>query len=175
MKKGIATYLNDHLAGSSGALRLIESLTRDPSDPDCQFFIGLLQQVKEDRETLEHLIGQAGFGIDRARQWVGSCIARLGLLRQGHNGLRFGQLGKFETMEILVLGIHGKHLLWKALAEVKHDYPAWEGFDFATLAETAAAQREDVELLRLRETMPALNRVSGKKPAQPLMISPPFG
>lgn len=175
MKKGIATYLNDHLAGSSGALRLIESLTHDPADPDCEFFTGLLQRVKEDRETLERLIAQSGYGINRARQWVGSCIARLGILRQSHNGLRFGQLGKFEILEILVLGIHGKHLLWNALAEVKHDFPAWEGFDFDALAETAADQRDGVEELRLREAVPALNRVSGKKPAQPLMISPPFG
>ena len=67
MKTDIATYLNDHLAGSSGALRMIGRLTRNPSDPDCEFFKSLLQRVKEGRETLERLIVQAGFGIGRAR------------------------------------------------------------------------------------------------------------
>jgi hypothetical protein len=175
MKTDLSTYLNDHLAGSSGALRLIERITRDPSDPDCEFFTELLQRVKKDRETLENLILQTGFNIDRARQWIGSAVARLGLLRLSRNGLRFGQLGKFEILEMLALGIHGKHLLWKALLEVKEDYPAWEGFDFTALAQTAAAQRDGVEDLRLREALPVLNRISGKKPAQPLIISPPFG
>lgn len=175
MKTDIATYLNDHLAGSSGALRMIERLTRDPSDPDCEFFKSLLQRVREDRETLEYLIVQTGFRIARARQWIGSAVAAVGLLRLARNGLRFGQLGKFEILEMLALGIHGKHLLWKALSEVKEEYPAWDGFDFTALAETAASQQDEVEALRLREAVPVLNRASGRKPPQPLMISPPFG
>lgn len=54
-------------------------------------------------------------------------------------------LGTFEALEFLVLGIHGKWVLWRALNAVAASDSRLAGVDFDRLATRAESQRESVD------------------------------
>ena len=65
----IATYLNDHLAGSVVALELLEHLEGAHADtPLADFFSNLRSEIAADREELESLIGRLHISQSRTRK-----------------------------------------------------------------------------------------------------------
>jgi hypothetical protein len=65
------------------------------------------------------------------------------------SGEKRGELGLVEALEILVLGITGKQLLWRALSASLGDSPLLRGIDLSRLEERAIDQLERVESRRL--------------------------
>jgi hypothetical protein len=65
------------------------------------------------------------------------------------NGMQ-NDLGHFEALELLTLGIQGKRVLWKALAVVAPYYASWVIYDFKALEQRAIEQRDRVETKRLQ-------------------------
>jgi hypothetical protein len=59
-------------------------------------------------------------------------------------------LGTFEALEFLVLGIHGKLALWRALAILAQTDSRLADFDFEHLASRARTQEASVDALRLQ-------------------------
>ena len=157
MDSNLERYLNDHLAGSSGAINLIASLATASDDPtQSQFFRELEAKVEKDRELLKSLlqkIGQCDSGI---LQVAGSLTEKAGRLKLMWEGLGPGRLGMFEALEMLCLGIQGKRLLWRLLARVSGQIPEWTEVDFAALEGEAAAQRDAVEEYRMQAGVDAL-------------------
>jgi len=142
----IATYLNNHLAGAAAALSLLQKLTDSQKVPeDRRFYTSLLAEITRDKESLEDLLKRLGEDTGTMRQ--------LGLVGEG---LDPGDLGLFEALEILVIGISGKCLLWKILSAVSADYPAWSGVDFPALEARAIDQRALVETRRMQAGAEAL-------------------
>jgi hypothetical protein len=64
-------------------------------------------------------------------------------------GFEPGELGLFEALEMLALGVQGKRLLWVALREIAPAYPAWKDVNFADLELEAIRQRDGVEAWRI--------------------------
>ncbi len=60
-----------------------------------------------------------------------------------------GELGMFEALELLALGVQGKRQLWAALGEVAPWFPEWNGIDFANLESRAIQQRGGIESRRI--------------------------
>jgi hypothetical protein len=58
-------------------------------------------------------------------------------------------LGTFEALEFLVIGIHGKRALWRAMAAVASAESRSHDIDFAGLIARAENQHEMVEERRL--------------------------
>jgi hypothetical protein len=57
----LATYLNDHLAGSVAAIELLEHLTELSKGTEReQFFVALRQDVEEDQGVLRQLLRSLG-------------------------------------------------------------------------------------------------------------------
>jgi hypothetical protein len=56
----------------------------------------------------------------------------------------------FESLEVLVLGIHGKLCLWKALLVAARSNPRLNEFEFEELIDRAQQQYERVENNRLQ-------------------------
>lgn len=162
MENAFEHYLNDHLAGASGAIALIGDLAeRQEDDGERRFYLGLQEQVRSDRELLKELIRRAGMEEKILPRIAGDIGARAGRLKLMWEGLEAGKLRQFEGLEMLALGIQGKRLLWTVVAEVAALYPEWEGIDFAALAQDAKRQRDAVEQRRInsgRETLPAPER-----------------
>jgi hypothetical protein len=152
-------YLNDHLAGAAGALVMVEDLSkRENAGEDAEFFKQLHEEIYADRELLLGLMSQANLRSSALLQAAGSATAKLGRLKLMWEGFEPGQLGLFEALEMLVIGIQGKRLLWHALEEAASEMPEWSGADFPALAESAKNQRDRVEKKRLAAAREALSK-----------------
>ncbi|AWM41553.1 hypothetical protein GobsT_73870 [Gemmata obscuriglobus] len=140
----LATYLNDHLSGSTAALELLEHLEKAHADL-VPFLKALRHDIEFDRKELESLIARLGARQSASRQavaWVAEKFARLKMTVDDLSG---GRLKLLESLEAVAIGIHGKGALWRALKFV----PAASGPDYDLLARRADEQRERLEPVRL--------------------------
>lgn len=153
----IATYLNDHLAGATAAVELLEHLETAHAESGVgQAAAGLRAEIEADRQELRALMERLEVDESRARKasgWLGSKVAELKLRLDDRSG---GDLHLFESLEVLSLGIEGKHGLWRALAATAQDTPALQVADYERLARRAVEQRAQVEAMRLEAARKAL-------------------
>ncbi len=150
MHSTLERYLNDHLSGSAGAVDLIETLADNSADPvDEAFFRNLNAAVAEDRELLQGLLHALGKSQSKILEVVGNLTAKGGRLKLLWEGMDRGELGLFEALEMLSLGIEGKRSLWVMLERIAPGIPEWTNTDFAALAARARDQRDAVESRRL--------------------------
>ena len=157
MSEPLATYLNDHLAGSVAALDLLGHLERSRAGSDLGAFFAILRaDIEADQAELAALIARLGVtqgGVRKAVAWVAEKVARLKLAADDPAG---GPLKLLESVEVLAVGIHGKGSLWRALAAAAEANPALAGSDYARLAARADEQRGRVEAVRLDAARAAL-------------------
>lgn len=155
MSDNLATYLHDHLAGAVAGLELVEAL-RDQHEGEAlgRFAAQLSGEIEADRRSLEELakrVGPGGNPLKEATAWLAEKVSRLKLGRQAG-----GELGTFEALEALALGILGKQALWDALAVVSPQDPRLRGWDFGDFSRRAQAQHGRVEEQRLNAALTAL-------------------
>ncbi len=155
----LSSYLNDHLAGSVGALELLDRLVGIyQGKPLGRFFTDLRQEIEADQETLKALInrlGQEESTVRKAGAWVMEKISRA-KIQPGETGE--GEMGLFLALEGLALGITGKRALWRALAAASASVPQLRSLDYAALEKRAEEQHDRVEAKRLeiaREIFPS--------------------
>jgi hypothetical protein len=155
MSDALGTYLDDHLAGAAGAIAILVHLRDEHGGtPVERLAIELLAEIEADRTVLQHLaarMGDSGSPLKDAAAWVGEKVSRLKLGRSMAD-----ELGLFEALEALALGILGKLALWKALSAVAPFDPRVHGLDYAHLMERAQQQHARVEAYRLEEARRAL-------------------
>ncbi len=147
----LTRYLNDHLAGSSCALLLIQELADRHEAPEArQFFLQLKETVTADRSLLEDLLERMGQNPSSVLKVAGGIAARIGGIKLMWEKIEPGKLGLFEALEVLALGVQGKRLLWVALREIVAWFPEWSGIDFAQLEGQAIQQRDHIEFWRIK-------------------------
>ena len=148
MNDNLAAYLNDHLAGSVAGIQLIEDLINESKDESLkEFLANLKRDIALDQKVLEQLIARAGESegvIRKAAAWVSEKAARAKFKVAGED---FGGLGLVQALEMLALGIRGKELLWRALAESGHSAPP--DLDLEKLEQRAIEQQQRVEAKRI--------------------------
>jgi hypothetical protein len=146
----LTSYLNDHLAGSVGALELLDRLINVyQGKPLERFFSNLRDQIDADQETLKGLIerlGEEESAVRKAGAWV---MEKLSRAKIQLSETREGEVGLFLALEGLALGINGKRLLWRALAVASEAIPDLVGLDYVALEKRAAEQYDWVEGKRL--------------------------
>jgi hypothetical protein len=161
----LATYLNDHLAGSVVALELLEHLEATHTDSGLRdFFVQLYADIAADRDELEGLMKSLLITQSRTRRasaWLAEKMTELKLLVDDPQG---GALRLFESFEALSLGIEGKRSLWIALAAVAEKSPALRIIDYGRLTQRATEQRARVEKLRIDTAIKALTEDHPGKP-----------
>jgi hypothetical protein len=147
--KELDSYLNDHLAGSVGALELIAHWAKlcrgKPLGP---FFADLEAEISADQDTLRDLMRRLGVEESKVRQAGAWAAEKLGLTRFVIAGDEPGGLGLVLALEGLIMGIVGKQLLWRALSAA--NLPKTEPFDFKALRRRAEEQIERTEAERIR-------------------------
>src|SRR6478736_1276018 len=75
-------YLNDHLAGATGAILLIQHIIDTVETPEARdFFKELNAEVEADRQLLEELLMESGLQSSTVIKAAGGVTARLGLLK----------------------------------------------------------------------------------------------
>ncbi len=153
----LATYLQDHLAGSIAALDLLAHLTADP-DASTPTLPRLAAEIQADQDTLVALMTRLQIHPSRPRQAAAWLTAKLGELRLRLEAGEAPALRALEGLEALALGIAGKEALWRALAPVADQTPELGMMDYPGLIARAQAQRQQVEVLRLQAAQAALGR-----------------
>jgi hypothetical protein len=153
----IETYLNDHLAGSTAAVELLEHLETAHGESGVgQAAAELRAEIEADRQELRAVMGRLEVDESRARKasgWLASKVTELKLRLEDRSG---GALHLFESLEALSLGIEGKHGLWRALEAAAQDAPSLQVADYERLAQRAVEQRSRVEEMRLEAARKAL-------------------
>jgi hypothetical protein len=153
----IATYLNDHLAGSTAALELIEHLQATHAGTALEpFLMELRADVTADREELQTIMGRlqvAESSVRKAAAWLAGKVTELKLRVDdaGGEGLQL-----LESLEVLSLGIEGKRGLWKAMAAAARESLVLQVADYERLERRAIEQRGLVEERRLAAAKSAL-------------------
>lgn len=149
MSDPLRVYLHDHLAGANFALELLQSMGDQTADAELAGFAkGLLAEIEADVEVLKEIIehvGTSSFDLKSAAAWLAEKASRL-KLQHGNPG----DLGTFETLEALSLGILGKRALWKVLRVLSQTGSRIPDRGFGELSARAKDQFSRVEEHRLR-------------------------
>lgn len=146
----LVTYLNDHLAGSVGALELLDRLIENyEGKPLERFFKNLRGDIQEDQKKLEELIhklGEEESAVRKAGAWILEKLSRAKIrLTESEEG----DVGLFLALEALALGITGKRALWRALASASEVVPSLSRLNYAELETRAVEQGDRVEAQRI--------------------------
>jgi hypothetical protein len=144
----LTTYLQDHLAGALHAIELLKSMREHFSgEPLGTFADELLSEVEADRDVLARLTESVGGTVGGMKEWGAWLTEKVSRLKLKHGSA--DGLGTFEALEFLVIGIHGKRALWRAMEAVAPNQPHLRNIDFAGLIARAESQHQKVEEQRL--------------------------
>jgi hypothetical protein len=157
--KELTSYLNDHLAGSVAAIELLDHLIKAyEGKPLAKFFQDLRNEVSADQDVLRKLL-QKFKGKESAMRKAGAWIVeKFSRAKIQASGEKLGEMGLVQALEVLVLGITGKQLLWRALSATIGSSPLLKGVDLGRLEERAIEQIERVEAKRLEAAREAFLR-----------------
>ena len=154
-KEHLSTYLNDHLAGSSLAVEILDNVTSEA--PSLSGPLNALKaEIEQDREQLKMIMAKQHIKESRVRKTGGWIAAGLAELKLGVDDDSEGHLRRLERLEALAIGIEGKMALWKALDAAARSNAELGGIDYERLTQRAREQRSRVETLRLEAAREAL-------------------
>ena len=145
--KALTSYLNDHLAGSVAAIKLLDRLIENRKGNRLEkFLVDLREDVHADQEVLQNLMRKLDLeesSVRKAGAWIAETIG------QAKIALSDDSVGLLQAIEALALGVTGKKLLWRALRTVEAELSQLQGIDLSRLEQRAADQFERVEKERL--------------------------
>lgn len=146
----LTNYLNDHLAGSVGALELLDRLIDTYREKPLEhFFRNLREDIEHDQEQLKELMHKLGADESAVRKAGAWLVEKLSRAKIELSEEAEGEVGLLLALEALVLGITGKRSLWRALQSASRTVPELARLDYAGLENRAIEQCERVEAKRL--------------------------
>jgi hypothetical protein len=153
-QNALQTYLTDHRAGSVAASDLAKRCAGNNEGPLAMFFADLAREIDTDRRTLDRIAVCAGTEPSALKQAAAVAAERLSRFKVDHRMTRSPELSRLLELELLYLGIEGKHTLWRTLGALRDSRLA--EFDFGNLAGRAEEQLAAVEEQRLAAATSAL-------------------
>jgi hypothetical protein len=147
----LSIYLNDHLAGATGAVGRARA-ARDANE-GTEFFeplAAVCREIEEDRSTLESIMDELGIGRSRVKTTLAGLGEKAGRLKPNGQLHGYSPLGRVIDLEMLLLGITGKLRLWTLLEDLLDGETAR---DLPTLARRAEDQRTRVGQLQERAAL----------------------
>ena len=155
--KSLSGYLTDHMAGSVSASDLAKRCAKRNEGPIALFFTDLSREIELDRRTLASVAEQCGVDASPLKE-AGAVVAeRLSRFKIDHRVTGSPQLSLLLELELLYLGIEGKHTLWRTLGALPDHDSRLSAFDFEKLARRAQEQLAAVEEQRLAVAVDALS------------------
>ena len=146
----LTTYLNDHLAGSVVALEILDDMIQGrEGKPLAPFLEELRNDIQSDQEEFKGLMKRLEMEQSTLRKAGAWMVEKLSRTKLHRTDAGEPNRALFQSLEALALGIAGKRLLWRTLAEVVMDSRQFDGMDFAHLEARASDQIERVEAQRL--------------------------
>lgn len=142
----LATYLNDHLAGSTAARDLVQRSATQTRGSALGIFLGtLLRDIEEDRSELRSIMRRLDVKEQVAKQAAGAVAERASRVKFDVIDRNAGGLNRVLELESMLMGIEGKAALWRTLRQVAPREPRLAGVDLDVLVARADEQQADVE------------------------------
>ncbi len=145
----LSAYLNDHLAGSIGAVEMVQrSITENAGNLYGRRLEEILKEIQKDQTLLQGLIERIGSTenpLKKAGAWLAE---KMGRVKMGGTD-EPGTLARLEVLETLAMGINGKRALWRALRVIVDKLPVLGTLDLDLLERRAVEQHDRVEEWRL--------------------------
>jgi hypothetical protein len=140
----LATYLNDHLAGSTTGRELAKRTLSNNRGTQFEPVLERLHgQIVEDREALLEIMRAVGAREDHLKTIAAFALERVGRLKPNNSLFSYSPLSRMVEFEGLVLGVTGKLACWRALQQLGDARLA--DFDLELLAQRAIEQRDGIE------------------------------
>jgi hypothetical protein len=147
--EALSAYLNDHLAGSVGAVEMIErAIGENTGNLLARRLQPELEEIRKNQDIVRDLIqriGTAESRLKKAGAWLAEKAGRVKLAGTDEPT----ELSRMETLEALVIGIHGRRALWRALRVAADKHSVLRDLDLDSLERQAAEQHDRVEEWRL--------------------------
>jgi hypothetical protein len=97
--------------------------------------------IAEDIATFERMMGRLEIERSKVKPRLAVALERLARLKLNGRLLGYSPLSRFEELDLLVMGIEGKKILWANLANLAGLSARLGDFDFGALTERAERQR----------------------------------
>ncbi len=137
----LATYLNDHLAGSMTAIDLAEKAAEKNRGSRLGVFLAeLLKEIDEDRLTLEGIMERLGVEKGGVKASAGRVVEKVSRLRLHEKVTGDADLSRVLELETLIMGVTGKLQLWHSLQESTASDSRLAGVGLDTLVRRAHDQ-----------------------------------
>jgi hypothetical protein len=146
----LAVYLDDHLAASVAALRMMEEIAElERGRPLEQKMLTLRSEVAEEQQMLREMLAQIDAGESRWKQaaaWLTEKVGegKLALAARVHPAL-----ATLQGLESIALGLHGKLCLYRVLGEIAAHDPRLSAERRSTFEARTIIQQSMIEHERL--------------------------
>ena len=160
----MVTYLNDHLAASVAALKLLDRLCKSHGQSPLGVSLAeFARDIKREQRIIARIVARIVDAFDgqpslvkRAMASIGDLVARIKMrtLRSGDRDLSL-----FEALELLSVGFYGRQSLWRTLERLKRDGIFRLGLDFTMHIRGVEHQLAVVQTMRLDIAAAALSAV----------------
>ena len=148
--KNLRTYLNDHLAASVTAIKLLSRLQSLNGQEDLPRFAGEMRlEIEQDQGELKKLMQRLRITKSRTRMATAWFAHQLTDLKMRFDDPRDHRLRRLEMLELVEVGLEGKRALWQALSAASHAAPELRGPDYHQLTNRAQNQHDRIETARL--------------------------
>jgi hypothetical protein len=149
----LETYLQDHRAGAEMGSDLARRVAEENHEtPYEDFLLGLAQEIEQDVEVLEDIMGRFGVGRSTLKTAGAKVAEKVGRLKPNNELTGYSPLSRVLELEGLRSGVGGKLALWDSLARLApHD----DRLDEAQIAELQARAERQLASLREHHSMAA--------------------
>jgi hypothetical protein len=146
----LATYLNDHLGGSTTGSELAERLVEENRGTRYeQPLAQVCAEIEEDRVTLQAIMRRLEISESKVKVAGGWMAEKVGRLKPNDRLVGYSPLGRLLELEALAGGVEGKLSLWQVLKTLADAEPALSEFDLDALERRARRQIEVLEEQRI--------------------------
>ena len=122
--KLLAIYLNDHLSGAAGGVELANRLAQTEQGTELgEAATTLLHEVTQDRAALLRIMRDLGVTPRSGFTALGWAVEKVARLKLNGRLVHRSPLSTVVELEVLRLGVLGKHKLWRTLAHTYANDP----------------------------------------------------
>ena len=136
-------YLQDHFAGSSAGLALVQRCRR--ANPELDNLLGALErEIAEDRQSLEAIMSRLGVQPNPIKSALGTVSEFVGRLKSNGTISGYSPSSRVVELEGLAAGVFTKRNLWRSLLAVADLREGLDRTELEELVTRATSQFERI-------------------------------
>ena len=146
----LATYLQDHYAGSSAGIELFRRAADQQTDAVVRTALtAMAEKVEHERTVLTKYLAFVDAKPDPVKN-AGAWVAeKLGRFKPNGELVRRSPLSDVMELEMLRIAVEGKGAGWRVLRALADDQPLFDAAELDTLIEDTGRQIKELEDLRM--------------------------